>query len=132
MLLKKQIIVLLSFLVLFTNTGMAFTVHYCDDEVASVSINNSSFHEFDKECCGKVNPLSNCCHNKIIKSNDKVDQIVAKTITHQFDALLFVEKQSKIILYTGKNFKKSSGEFYKFNSHAPPLYKLYSQYCFYA
>ena len=132
MFLKKQIIVLLSFLVLFTNTGMAFTIHYCGNEFASVSINNNSLHEIEKDCCGNVKPSSNCCHNKIIKSHDNVDQIVTKTVAYQFDLYLFVEKQNNTIFYTAKNFKKSSTKFNNFSLHSPPLYQLYSQYCFYA
>jgi hypothetical protein len=129
---KKQIIVLLSFLVLFTNTGMAFTIHYCDDQIASVSLNTVSFHEIEKDCCGEVERMSKCCHNKIIKSHDGIDQIVAKVDSIQFVGLIFIKFQENYNLYVVKKFNSSNLICYTNNANSPPLYKLYSQYCFYS
>lgn len=130
---RKQISLFLAFFLLVSNLGLAFNVHYCDNEIASVSINTSSnAQEIEKGCCGKVEKESKCCKNKIIKSNEKSDQIVVKifSVDANYDVVCNIWKPSFI---TNKiHYKKRAIPAYYCDVNAPPLYLLYSQYTFYA
>ena len=66
---RKHIGLFLTFFLLVSTLGLAFNVHYCDNEIASVSINTASnSQEIEKNCCGKIEKMSKCCKNKIIKT----------------------------------------------------------------
>lgn len=129
---KKQISIILIFSLLVSNLGFALSVHYCDDEIASISINTiSNFQEIEKDCCGKVERESKCCKNKIIKSNDKSDQITVKIVSidtnynHKYNDWDFLVFNKKF------NFKQREITTYYCDSNSPPLYLLYSHYNFY-
>ena len=130
---KKQISLFLAFFLLVSNVGLAFNVHYCEDKIASVTLDlASNSHEVEKDCCGVAEKQSKCCHNKIIKSNDKSDQVLAKSFSFTSD-LFFVIKEWKPIVFTSKiHIKKAGIIAYYCAANAPPLYLLYSQYTFYA
>jgi hypothetical protein len=130
---KKHISILLTFFLLVSNLGLAFNVHYCDDEIASVTINTAtSSKEAEADCCGIVERDSKCCNDKIIKAENKSDQVIVKSLsvdahilpaTYNWKPLVFV---AKTILQKGDN------QTYYCDAHAPPLYLLYNQYTFYA
>lgn len=50
--LKKCTGLFLAFLLLVSNIGFAFDVHYCGGEIASVSLNTSVTASTEKKCCG--------------------------------------------------------------------------------
>ena len=65
---KRCTSLFLAFLLLVSNVGMAFNVHYCDDEIASVSLNTATnSQEIEKDCCGKVERASKCCKNENLR-----------------------------------------------------------------
>ena len=130
---KKQISLFLAFFLLISNVGLAFNVHYCEDKIASVTLNlGSNAHEIEKDCCGVVEKQSKCCHNKIIKSNDKSDQVLVKSFSYT-PGYFFVNNDWKPFVFTSKINTKKAGIFsYYCDANAPPLYLLYSQYTFYA
>ena len=133
MILKKQICVLLTFLLLVSNLGLAFNVHYCADEIASITINVApSSAKVVDECCGIVEEEPGCCNDKIIKAEIKSDQIIVKSLS--FDpALHSVIYDWKPKVFISKNhFKQKNNSTYYCDANAPPLYLLYSQYTFYA
>ena len=130
---KKQISLFLAFFLLVSNVGLAFNVHYCEDKIASVTLNSTlNPHEVEKDCCGIVEKKSKCCHDKIIKSNDKSDQLLVKSFS--FTSKIYYEiKDWKPIVFASKlHFKKAEIISYYCEANAPPLYLLYSQYNFYA
>jgi hypothetical protein len=49
---KKCTGLLLAFLLLVSNIGFAFDVHYCGGEIASVSLNTTATASPEKKCCG--------------------------------------------------------------------------------
>jgi hypothetical protein len=117
---------------LVSNLGFALNVHYCDDEIASISINTvSSFKEIEKDCCGKVERESKCCKNKIIKSNDKSDQITVKIVTIDINHNLKYNEWDFFVFTKKFNFKQREITTYYCDSNLPPLYLLYSQYTFF-
>jgi hypothetical protein len=130
---RKQISVILAFFLLVSNLGVAFNVHYCDGEIASVSINSFlNSQEIEKDCCGKVERESKCCKNKIIKSVEKSDQIVVKIASVASNYNLVFNDWKPVVLLNKKYFKRRDVPAYYCDTNAPPLYLLYSQYTFYA
>lgn len=130
---KKHISLLLTIFLLVSNLGLAFNVHYCDNEIASISINTSSTaHEIEKDCCGKVERESKCCKNKIIKSNEKSDQITVKITSLDAHYNLVFNEWKPVVFVNENNFKPREITTYYCDANAPPLYLLYSQYTFYA
>jgi len=133
MILKKQICILLTFLLLFSNLGLAFNVHYCDDKIESVSLSTfSSSSETEDSCCGVVEKNSKCCNDKIIKAEIKSELILVKSVS--FDAEFIQDyKYWKPLFFSDIfNFKTRDILTYYCDANAPPLYLLYSQYTFYA
>jgi hypothetical protein len=130
---RKQISVLLTIFLLISNLGFAFNVHYCDDEIASVSLNTAiNSQDVEKDCCGKVERASKCCKNKIIKSNEKSDQITVKISSLGAHYNLVFNEWKPVVFAEKYNFKPREITTYYCDANAPPLYLLYSQYTFYA
>ena len=130
---RKQISLFLAFFLLVSNLGLAFNVHYCDNEIASVSINTASnSQEIEKDCCGKVEKESKCCKNKIIRSNEKSDQITVKISSIDANYNLVFNEWKPNVFTSKIHFKKRDIPTYYCDANAPPLYLLYSQYTFYA
>lgn len=130
---KKQISLFLAIFLLVSNVGLAFNVHYCEDKIASVTLNlPSNSHEIEKDCCGVVEKKSKCCHDKIIKSNDKSDQLLVKSFSFNADVYYVIEDWHPIVLTSIIHFQKAGITSYSCDANAPPLYLLYSQYTFYA
>ncbi len=130
---KKTINVFLAITLLLSNIGFAYTIHYCDDKIASVSLNTvSNINSIEKSCCEQTETQSKCCKNKIVKSVEKSDQIISKIISFNLEYNLFYcqfYNSSSISKVDLKNKKVKS---YYCNANAPPLYLLYSQYTFYS
>jgi len=130
---KKQISVLLTVFLLVFNLGLVFNVHYCDKEIASISLNKATnSQDVEKECCGKVEKASKCCKNKIIKSTEKSDQITVKIISLDTQYTLVFNEWKPVVFVEKYNFKPREFTTYYCDANAPPLYLLYSQYTFYA
>jgi len=133
MIFKKHLSILLTFLLLVSNLGLAINVHYCADEIASITINAAppSAKVVD-ECCGIVEEEPGCCNDKIIKAEIKSDLIIVKSLS--FDPALYsVIYDWKPKVFISKNhFKQKNNSTYYCDANTPPLYLLYSQYTFYA
>lgn len=132
MIFKKQLSVLLTCFLLVSNLGLAFNVHYCDDKIASITINSAPSIEQKDGCCGIVEKESQCCNDKVIKAEIKTDQIIVKSLS--FDAgFIAVTKYWKPQVFIPENhFKQKDTTIYYCDANAPPLYLLYSQYTLYA
>jgi hypothetical protein len=66
---SKQISLFLATLILLANLGLTLSVHYCHDEIASISLQLQEEPCLAKEssCCAKVLSHNSCCSNKIQK-----------------------------------------------------------------
>lgn len=131
MIFKKHISVFLAFFLLVSNLGLAFNVHYCGDEISKITINTvTSFKEIEKDCCGKLEKKSNCCNTKLVKAQEKNDQLVLKAIS--FSPEFVIPMQWNPLVFSKKvTFHKNSICTYFCDANAPPLYLLYSQYTLY-
>jgi len=132
---RKNISIVLSTLILLANLGLSFTVHYCKDEIASVSF------QIEKEepcvekvtsCCAKEASHASCCSNKVIKVEKKTDDILVKTFQLELQpAVFYYDWQPTFIAYESEIEPSKQVGFYC-DSHGPPLYKLHCQFVFYA
>jgi len=130
---RKHICITLAFLLLVSNIGFAFNVHYCGDEISSISFKTSlSLKEIEKNCCGEIEEKSNCCDTKVLHFQKKSET----SLTHLFFQIADIQlsnndwnPNSHVII---SNFKINSIQTYFCDANAPPYFKLYSQYIFYA
>jgi hypothetical protein len=130
---KKQVSIILAVFLLVSNLGLALNVHYCDNEITSLTLNSASnSQQIEKDCCGKVERESKCCKNKIIKSVEKLDQLVVKIASVDSNYNLSFNEWKPVVFEKKCNFKPREIPTYYCDAHGPPLYLLYSQYTFYA
>jgi hypothetical protein len=133
MLFKKQIIFFLALTILFSNLGLAFTIHYCEDRIETISLNTSSNNlNLEKNCCGVEEEIAKCCKNKVVKTGEKSDQILVDSFSFSLEFILTSITVHQIAFNENIVFLKDKIFTYFCDSNAPPLYKLYSQYTFYA
>lgn len=133
---RKHISIVLASLILLANLGLSFSVHYCKDEIASVSFQFQEEEEPCVEkvssCCAKATSHDSCCSNKEIKVEKKTDDVLVKSIQIQFDQVVLNDYwKSNFNTFSGLTNASNEIAFYC-DSHAPPLYKLYCQFVFYA
>lgn len=132
---KKHISLLLAFVVFMANISYSFTVHYCNDTIASISL-HSNFEEPCSEpvisCCAVENSHDSCCSNKIIKLEKKNDNFLTKSLKFETNNALL--STNSTVEFADKTLLISSIENPAFycESNAPPLYKLYCQLVLYA
>ncbi|MES2811935.1 MAG: hypothetical protein V4670_05630 [Bacteroidota bacterium] len=138
---KKHINILIAVLILVSNVGLAFNVHYCEGKISGISFNYKIEEPCVEEkpasiksCCAVENTHDSCC------SNDKVE--IKKTTSEnilvknfQLDLASFIPVQEfdffHAILLKERVVTENNPSFYC-ETNTPPLYKLYSQYIFYA
>ena len=120
---------------MLANLGLSFAVHYCKDEIASVSFQYQEDEpcvEEAKSCCAKEVSHDSCCSNKLIKVEKKTDDILVKTFQLDLEPTVFItDWKPNLVAFESENLVSSEVGFYC-DSHAPPLYKLYCQLVFYA
>ena len=132
MIFRKHISILLTFFLLVSNLGLAFNVHYCDDEIASITVSTVPDSPKVDQCCGIIEKDSQCCNDRVIKADLKSDQIIVKTLSFDVDFITVAEHWKPQVFTSGINFRKTDYATYYCDAHAPPLYLLYNQYTFYA
>ena len=129
---QKSMSLFLAFFLFLSNLGLAMNVHYCGDEIASVSLNTSLNSSISEEsCCGSVEKQSHCCSDKVVHFEKKTDQATVFTIhMDAIDTAVF-EAWRPIVFVPFSINENENSVGYSFQSNAPPLFKLYSQYIFY-
>jgi hypothetical protein len=130
---KKQISIFLAILLLVSNVGLAFNVHYCGGEIASVSLNSTlPSLKSEKGCCEtKASKKDSCCKDKKIVVQKKTDNGIVKSFSFQFDYAFVVPEYNPIVFTAVPSFKNNLSLSYYCDANAPPLFKLYSQYLLY-
>lgn len=126
MILKKSISVFLAYMLLVSNLGIAFNIHYCGNSITEISAVPKPEM---KSCCG--GSAKKCCANKIISVRKTSENTISKSVVIDVPVILPL-----IVTPAFTSADKLSQSFPRYafghNCHAPPLYKLYSQYLFYA
>lgn len=136
---KKSIGLFLAMLLLVCNTGFALTVHFCEGKISSISSDfqteeTCADETEESSCCGsKVeNSHEQCCSDKVIDLQDNTDDVVVKAFSIQFESPFIIQQWQPFICgYDAVTLISSSADYYC-ETHAPPLFKLYKQYIFYA
>jgi hypothetical protein len=138
---KKHISVLLAFFLLVSNVGFAVDIHYCGGKVASIKpiyLNiTEPLNEVEKSCCAPkttaiVQKNNSCCKDKVINYQKKSENVTFKSFSFQPDFTAVFEKWNPIVFSEISNFENSRISSYYCDANAPPLFKLYHQYIFYA
>lgn len=133
MLMKKPLSLLLAFFMLLSQFGFAFQVHYCGDSIASVQLNAlSTTQNLEDDCCGIVEKESSCCNDKTIQLSKKSDTFIP--IQHATTSAILVVSSHTTADWFCPSFGSAvtpSIPTYYWESHAPPLFKLYSQFIYY-
>ena len=132
---RKHISIVLAALILLANLGLSFAVHYCKDEIASVSFQYQEDEpcvEEAKSCCAKEDSHDSCCSNKLIKVEKKTDDILVKTFQLDLEQAVFNTNWKPNLVASESVIVTSDEVAFYCDSHAPPLYKLYCQLVFYA
>jgi hypothetical protein len=141
MIIKKYISFLLAIFLLVSNVGLAIDVHYCGGKVASVKPiyfkNYDSLLAVEKNCCAPetssvIEKKESCCKDKVIQFEKKHENVIVKSITFQSDFIFLIEKWNPVVFTEFSNFEDSCIISYYCDANAPPLFKLYHQYIFYA
>lgn len=131
---KKHIGFILAILILVSNIGWGFNMHYCGGSLASISIQTiASLNQPVKSCCAqKTLKEDNCCKNKKVEIEKKSDHAILKTFSFELytDYIALINTLSIVVELT--IFVSKSIASYYCDANAPPLFKLYSQYVFYA
>lgn len=122
----------MSILLLVSQFGLTMNMHYCGNQVRSIDFSTvfSKPHK-DKSCCGVQIEKSSCCKNKKVLLQKKVDSNLQKSFS--FAALDFTWTEfeaAPLLLFSTADASVACLRYYC-DSHAPPLFKLYSQYIFY-
>jgi hypothetical protein len=131
---KKGLGLCLALLILFSNVGLAFSMHYCGGKLASVSVQSLTTNvNSEKSCCEKKDlTKDSCCKNKTVHFQKKSDNATLKAFSFEpFTAYLIFENKEKITALQTVFFSKSIPTYFC-DANAPPLFKLYRQYIFYA
>lgn len=124
----------LAFLLLVSNTGLAFNVHYCGGKIASLVLGSALAPETKtKSCCElkRDSKKENCCKDKKVVVQKKSDDGVIKSFSMQMDAVFVLSGNQICPLGSRVVFKTNLPYSYSCDANAPPLFKLYSQYLFY-
>lgn len=131
---KRHISIFLAVLLLVSNAGLAFNVHYCGGEIASVSLNSTlPSVQSEKGCCEKkvTSKKDSCCKDKKIVFQKKTDNGIVKSFSFQFDYVFVVPDFQPTVFTVAPSFKNNLSLAYYCDANAPPLFKLYSQYLLY-
>lgn len=131
---KKCTSLFLAFLLLVSNVGMAFNVHYCGGTIASVSFSSEKeILKSEKECCAKiVSKKDSCCKDKVFHFQKKSDNAIVKAFLFELNVPFLIQEWQPVVFSLISNFKGTQTTTYYCDANAPPLFKLYSQYIFYA
>lgn len=136
---KKHISLLLVFFMLLSNSGLAFTVHFCEGKLASISsfftkevVCKMAEKPQEKSCCAKPNQAhKKCCSDKKINLKSKTEKITIKSVVLNLDAAFVVNSIKTPAFVAVPNTISSPINDFCCDANAPPLYLLYSQFTFY-
>ena len=130
---KKHISLMLVLFILVSNMGLAFKVHYCGGEMASISLKSMVFSPIEKKgCCGMMEKKSHCCKDKIVAFQKKSENIIYKAFSFNPNMPSLIVEWQPIAFLAISNFKRNALHSYFCDANAPPFFKLYHQYILYA
>lgn len=137
--LKKHISIFLALFILLVNSSASLVLHYCNDQIAYVSLvyqNNKLIDSASENSCCASDSIESeedgCCSNEEISTDKKIDYSILKDFQFDFSAVHFLNETPEFFAKTASFYSNKKNVDYYCNSNAPPFYKLYSQLIFYA
>lgn len=137
--LKKHISIFLALFILLVNSSASLVLHYCNDQIAYVSLvyqNNKLIDSATEDSCCASDSIESeedgCCSNEEISTDKKIDYSILKDFQFDFSAVHFLNETPEFFAETACFYSNKKKLDYYCNSNAPPFYKLYSQLIFYA
>lgn len=132
---KKHISLFIALILLVSNSGLAFNVHFCEGKISSISSVFSKeevcdmLSEKEESCCAKPDLThKKCCSDKKVNLKNKTEKIVLKNASVDIESVVFLNDWKPIAfnatLVNSRIYKAA----YYCNLHAPPLYQLYCQF----
>ena len=130
----------MAILLLVSNMGLAFNVHFCEGKIASVSsvynveeVCEMKEQPATKSCCTqKSKDHKDCCQDKVVDLQDDSKEVIIKTISFQLDIPAVIQEWKPMVFKSLSVLKRNQPVVYCCDANAPPLYKRYHQYIFYA
>ena len=138
---KKHISLFLAFFLLVSNVGFAVDVHYCGGKIAALKPSFWKIFEsqnaVDESCCIQeasttLEENGSCCKDKVVSFQEKFENVTVNSISFQPDCNFLLEDWHTIIYSELQNFEINKITSYYCDANAPPLFKLYHRYIFYA
>ncbi len=140
--LKKCISLILAMVMLVSNIGLAFSVHFCGGKVAAVSsvFQSGKVCEMERKavkmtCCAKklAEQHKKCCSDKKVNLKAKSDNGIVKNGSFQLESPLFYSHSWKPLYNKPVVFTEQKKTIHYYcDANSPPLFKLYSRYTLYA
>lgn len=135
MLFKKHISLLIAFLLLVSNSGLAINVHFCEGKIAGFSSVFSKEEvcvepvKEEKACCAKPDPEhKKCCSDKEVNLKNKVEKMVMKTISFDLNSVYIPNDWKSLTFNSVPRPSYTNTTLYYCDANAPPLYQLYCQF----
>lgn len=138
---KKCTSLFIAILLLVFNFGLAFNVHYCKGEIASISsvytiektCDTSKINDEDKKCCAEeTTDHKECCKDKVVSLEDKSSKKIIKTFSFQINFPFVLQDWKPILFNEIVTLNQSEKAVFYCEANATPLFKLYNKYIFYA
>jgi hypothetical protein len=142
---QKLFSIVFAMLILASQSGMAFNIHFCKGVIASISVfeyskacglDTNSKHIEIKKCCNKKQSITEnkCCKNSEIDLKKIAsEELLTKVFSFEFSPF-FILNHNTTVPFLFFDSIETTQSFFKLNfaSNAPPLYKLYCKYILYA
>lgn len=134
---KKHIAIFFAIYYLAIGSGFAINLHFCGGELESVSTALSEIvcgKVVETSCCSvKKEVVSDCCDDETVDFNEAADDETILPYSEVFHACLELLPNVFSIGFSEVSARKQAAlPFYTFQSNAPPLYKLYCTFIYYA
>lgn len=137
---KKGTALLLAFFLLLSSSGFAFSAHFCEGKLASISASYKTEEtcgkkekKSDDKCCGTpTDDHKKCCSDKKVELKKKAPEVVTKTFSLEIDHAINTFDWKPLVFEFQPEVVFEQKNDYCCDANAPPLFKLYSQYIFYA
>lgn len=132
---KKQFGLIMAFLVLVSNSGMAINVHFCEGKIAAISTVFSKEEvcevpvKEETACCAKPDPThKKCCSDKQVDLKNKTEKIVLKTFSFDLDSVVLPVQWEPQFFNAAFCTISAGNPGYHCDANAPPLYRLYCRF----
>ena len=135
---NKKVIIILSFLMLISNSGFEINVGFCCKQIIKISLNDSYSnicHQTKKvvaNCCTSEIANENCCSTKKIDVKSNTEYSIIKDIKISFKAVANNLSLQHFLSFVFEiQFPKSTLNYFDFQKSCNALFKIFCSYLTY-